>query len=181
MKDFFELNAPNYLDPKHPITSFSADQLIQFARAVGLKVSLASYSMLEDLLLKARGSSGVHPMTSRYPAAKSPFPIIAGSSMDDSISRSVYSLPTLTEIERTNNVVSGDVLEEPCSSRQSDGRLAMRPEWSEKSETDSLKTLQHNKSNGKKKKSRLCKWSREGWLKPLLHSGDDKGDYVFIE
>ena len=44
------MNPPTHLDPSHPTTSFSPDQLIQFARAVGLEVSLASYSMLEDLL-----------------------------------------------------------------------------------------------------------------------------------
>ena len=33
--------------------------MIQFAQVVRLEVSLASYSMLEDPLLKARGGSGV--------------------------------------------------------------------------------------------------------------------------
>ena len=42
IKDFFELNPPTHLDPSHPTTSFDADQMIQFARAVGLEVSLAS-------------------------------------------------------------------------------------------------------------------------------------------
>ena len=41
LKDFFELNPPTHLDPSHPTTSFSADQMIQFARAVGLEVSMA--------------------------------------------------------------------------------------------------------------------------------------------
>ena len=59
LKDCFEMNPPTHLDPNHPTTSFSADQLIQFARAVGLEVSLASYSMPEDLLLKAGGGRGV--------------------------------------------------------------------------------------------------------------------------
>ena len=52
LKDFSELNPPTLLGPSHPTTSFRADQMIPFARAVDLKVSLASYSMLEDLLLK---------------------------------------------------------------------------------------------------------------------------------
>ena len=56
LKECFEMNPPTHLDPSHPSTNFSADQMIQFARAVGLEVSLASYSMLEDLLLKARGA-----------------------------------------------------------------------------------------------------------------------------
>ena len=37
LKDFFELNPPTHLDPSHPTTSFSADQMIQFARACGVK------------------------------------------------------------------------------------------------------------------------------------------------
>ena len=54
LREFFELNSPTHLDFSHPTTSFSAYQKIQFARAVGLEVSLASYGMLEDLLLKVR-------------------------------------------------------------------------------------------------------------------------------
>ena len=46
LKDFFELNPPTHLDPSHRTTGFSADQMIQFARAVGLEVSLASYGLL---------------------------------------------------------------------------------------------------------------------------------------
>ena len=97
LKECFEMNQPAHLDPSHPTTSLSADQMIQFARAVGLEVSLASYSMLEALLLKARGGSEGHPMTSRYTVGRSPFPSVVGSSMGDSVaSRSVYSLPTIT-------------------------------------------------------------------------------------
>ena len=57
------MNPPTNLDPSHATTSFSADQMIQFARAVGLEVSLASYSMPEDLLLKVRGA--VEPILRR--------------------------------------------------------------------------------------------------------------------
>ena len=98
--------------------------MIQFARAVGLEVSLASYSMPEDLLLKVRGGSGAHPTTSGYPAGRSPFPSVAGSSMGDSVaSRSAYSLPTITEFEGGDVIMGGGVAEEPCSSRQADARL----------------------------------------------------------
>ena len=97
LKEYFELNPPTHFDPSLATTSFSADQMIQFARAVGLDVSLASYSMLEDLLLKARGRSGGYPETSRYLSGRSPFPSVAGSSMGDRVaSRSAYSLPTIT-------------------------------------------------------------------------------------
>ena len=46
-KSSFEPNPPTHLDPSCPTTSFSADQMIQFALAVGLEVCLASYGMLE--------------------------------------------------------------------------------------------------------------------------------------
>ena len=182
LKDCFEMNPPIYLDPSHPTTSFSAYQMIQFARAVGLEVSLASYGMLEDLLLKVRRGSGDHFGTARYTAGRSPFPTVVGSTMGDSVaSRSVYSMPTITEDEGANVIASGNVPDEPCSSRQADERLAMGIGSSERPETDSLKTLQQIKSSQKKKKLRSCKWSREGRLNPLLPCGDDKGGYVFTE
>ena len=181
-KIFFNVNRPTHLDPSHPTSSFSADQFIQFARAVGLELSLGSYSMLEDLLLKARGGSGAYPVTSCYQAGKSPSSSVAGLSMGDSIAAwSVYSLPTITETEGTNVIMSGDVVEQPCSSRQADARLAMGIEGNEKPGTGSLKTVQQIKSCQKKRKSRSCKWSREGRLNPLLPSGDDKGGVVFTE
>ena len=52
LEDFFEQNPHTHLDATHQTTSFSADQMIQFARAVGLEVSLASFGTLEGLLLK---------------------------------------------------------------------------------------------------------------------------------
>ena len=70
LKDCFQLNPPTHLDPSHPTTSFSAGHVIQFARAEGLEVSLASYSMLDDSLLKRRGGIGAHPVTSNYSAGK---------------------------------------------------------------------------------------------------------------
>ena len=38
--------------PHQQITGLNADQMIQFARAVGLDVSLATFGLLEDLLLQ---------------------------------------------------------------------------------------------------------------------------------
>ena len=138
--------------------------------------------MLEDLLLKARGGSGAYLVTSRYLTGRSPSLSVAGSSMVYSVaSRSVFSLRTVTETEGTNVIVIGDVLEKLCSSRQAAARLAMETEGSEKPGTGSLNTLQQFKSSQKKKKMHSCKWSREGRLNPLLHSGDDKRGYVFTE
>ena len=46
LNDFFELNHPIVLDHGHTTTSLSAEQIIQFARAVGLELTLASYGLL---------------------------------------------------------------------------------------------------------------------------------------
>ena len=40
----------------HATTCLRAQQKIQFARAVGLEVSLALYGILEDLFWRARGA-----------------------------------------------------------------------------------------------------------------------------
>ena len=138
VRGYFDMNPPTHLDPSHATTSFSSDQMIQFTGVVGPEVSLAAHKMLEDLLLKAKGGSGAHRMMSRYPAGRSLFPSVAGSSMGDSISsRSAYSLPTITEIEGEDVIEGGGVAEEPCSSRQADARLGMGGVISERPGTDS--------------------------------------------
>ena len=181
LKDSFELNPPTHLDPSHPTTSFSVDQMLQFARAVGLEVSLASYGMLEDLLLKARVGGGDLPVGSRHSVASSLFPSVAGSSWGDSIaSRTNYSLPTVTETDVSNVLGGGEVLQEPCSSKHADASLAAN--GAEKPGSDSSKTLQEIKRSEKKKRqSKMWKWSREGRQNPLLPAGVDKGGYVFTE
>ena len=183
LEDFFKLNPPTHLDPSHPTTSFSTDQMIHFARAVGLEVSLASYGMLEDLLLKARVGGGVQPVGSRHSIGRSPFLSVAGSSWGDSIaSRTNYSLPTVTETDVSNVVDGGELLQEPCSSKQADARLAAEHVGSQKPGGDSLKTLGEIKRGEKKnRQSKMWKWSTEGRQNPLLPAGDDKGGYVFTE
>ena len=62
LKDFFEHSPPVSLDAVHQTTSFSADQMIPFAKDVGLEVSLSSFVMLDDILLQinliGRGGGG---------------------------------------------------------------------------------------------------------------------------
>ena len=58
LKGCFADNPPVQLDPHQQLTGMSSDQLIQFARAVGLEVSLATFGMLEDVLLKIGGKTG---------------------------------------------------------------------------------------------------------------------------
>ena len=156
--------------------------MIQFARVMGLEVSLASYGMLEDLLLKARGGGGYQSVESRHSIGRSPFPSVAGSSWGDSIaSRTTCSLPTITETGVSIVLGAGEVLQEPCSSKQADARLAANG-GGEKAGSDSLETLQEIKRSEKKKRqSKMWKWSREGRQNPLLPTGDDKGGYVFTE
>ena len=110
LKNFFELNPPTHLDATHQTTSFSADRMIKFASAVGLEVSLASFGMLGDLLLKSnligrRGGGG-------KASNKSTFSSCAGTSVGDSVaSRSVYSLPTITKSTQNEEVAMGSLFE----------------------------------------------------------------------
>ena len=80
--------------------------MIQFARDVGLKVSLASFGMLEDLLFKANlvGRIGGGGKAS----SRSAFSSCAGTNVGDSVaSRSVYSLPTITESTESEQLTMG--------------------------------------------------------------------------
>ena len=178
LKDFFEHNPPTHLHATHQTTSFSADQMIQFARAVGLEVFLASFGMLEDLLLKAnsigrRGGGG-------KASSKSTFSSCAGTSVGDSVaSRSVYSLPPITESTRSEEVAMGS--QEPCSSRQADEALSSVPIVCDKSGTDSLKTLEEKKTELVEKANNPFQWSRKGRPNPLSRCGEERGGYVFTE
>ena len=59
LKGFFELNPATVSDPGHTTTSLSANQMIQFARAVGVEVTFASYGLLQDILIRSQGISAV--------------------------------------------------------------------------------------------------------------------------
>ena len=54
LKDFSEQSPSTRLYATHQTASFSADQMIQFARGVGLEVSFGSFGLLEDFLLKTK-------------------------------------------------------------------------------------------------------------------------------
>ena len=164
LKGFFELNPLIHLDLSHPTTSFSADQMIQFERAVGLEVSLASYGKLGDLLLKARvgGGGGDQPVALRYSLGKSLFPSVSGSSWGDSVaSRTNYLLPTVTKTDASNVVVVEGSLQEACYIKQADAPLVARHASSEKPGPDSFKTLQEIRCSEKKKQLKMWKWSKK--------------------
>ena len=174
LKECFADNPPVQLDPHQQLTGLSSDQMIQFARAVGLEVSLATFGMLEDVLLKICGKPGRN--VGERGSGRSVSRSGSGSTVVDSVaSRSFYSLPTITES------LDSDQLQQPCSSRQADAVLGFsRTEVNEFNDTDSLKTLGQIRSDVQKK-GELYKWSREGRPNPISPSGSDGGGYVFTE
>ena len=150
LKECFADNPPVQLDPHQQLTGLSSDQMIQFARAVGLEVSLATFGMLEDVLLKIGGKTGrnVGGKGSKQSALRSR----SGSTVMESVtSRSFYSLPTITESFDSDRL-AGDLSEQACSSRQADAILGFwRTEVNEFNDTDSLKTLGQIRSDARKK------------------------------
>ena len=178
LKDFFEHNPHTRLDATHQTTSFSADQMIQFARAVGLEVSLASFGMLGDLFLRTNliGRRGGGERAS----IKSAFSSCAGTSLGDSVaSRSVYSLLTITESTGSEQVTMSS--QEPCSSRQADEALSGVPIVHDKSGTDRLKTLKEIKTELEKRANNPFRWSGKGRPNPLPKCGEASGGYVYTE
>ena len=179
MKECFADNPPVQLDPHQQVTGMSSDQMIQFARAVGLENSLATFGMLEDVLLKIGGKSG--RSVGEKGSGQSASLGRSGSTVMDSVaSRSFYSLPTITESFDSDRLV-GDSTQQPCSSRQADATLGFsRTKVTEFNDTDSFKTLGQIRSDARKK-CELYRWSREGRPNPIWPSGSDGGGYVFTE
>ena len=153
--------------------------MIQFARAVGFEVSLATFGMLEDVLVKIGGKAGRN--VGGKSSGQSGSISRTGSTVVESVaSRSCYSLPTVTEYFGSDRP-AGDVTQQPCSSRQADAALDFsRTEVTEINDTDSLKTLGQIRSDARKK-GNLYKWSREGRPNPMSSSGSGGGGYVFTE
>ena len=178
LKECFADNPPIQLDPHQQLTGMSSDQMRQFARAIGLEVSLATFGMLEDVLLKNGGKTGrnIGDKSSGRSGSFSG----AGSTVVDSVaSRSFFSLSTITE-SLGSDPSAGDFTQQPCCSRQADPALDFsRTEVTEINDTDSLKTLGQIRSDVRKK-GNLYNWSREGRPNPISPSGSDGGGYVFI-
>ena len=51
LNDFFD-DPLKQIDPHQQITGMSADQMIHFTRAVSLELSMATFELLEDVLLE---------------------------------------------------------------------------------------------------------------------------------
>ena len=152
--------------------------MMQIARAVCLEMSLASFGMLKNLLLKANligGGGGGGKASSR-----SVFSSRAGTSFGDSVtSRSLFSLPTITKSTEKEQVAMG--FQKPCSSRQMDEALSSVPVVCDKSGTDSLNTLKKIKTEVVKKANHPFRWSRKGRPNPLSKFGRKSDRYLFTE
>ena len=146
LKDFFQLNPFTHMVAAHQTTSLTPDQMIQLTKAFGLEVPLASFGMLEDLLLKFRLIAGKSGDVEKA-CEKSSFPGPAGIVTFKSVtSVSVYSLPTISvsvEIERVAVIGSHD----PCLHREVDEALSSVRAACGRSRIDSLKTLNKVKLN----------------------------------
>ena len=58
LEDSVERDPLTNIDPHQQVIGLNANQMIQFARAVGLEVSLANFGMLEDLLMRTCSMNG---------------------------------------------------------------------------------------------------------------------------
>ena len=179
LKECFADNPPEQLDPHQQLTGLSSDQMIQFARAIELEDSVATFGMLGDVLLKIGKKTGRN--VGEKGSGRSVSLSRSGSTVMESVaSRSFYSLPTITESFDSDRL-GGDLSQQPCSSRQADAALGFsRTEVTEINDTDSLKTLGQIRSDARKK-GELYRWSREGRPNPISPSGSDGGGYVFTE
>ena len=101
LNSFFDLNLSTILEPGHTTTSLVADQMIQFAQAVGLEVTLASYGLPVDLLPRASGSFPVYLIGPfRKTHCSSVICTIIG---DIVVSQSPHSSPTVTGLTVTSD------------------------------------------------------------------------------
>ena len=179
LKECFADNPPVQLDPHQQLTGMSSNQMIQNARAIGLEVSLATFGMLEDVLLKIGGKTGRN-VGEKWSGQSVSLSRSGSTVMESVASRSFYSLSTITESFDSDRV-AGDLSQQPCSSRQADAALDFsRTEVTKINDTDSLKRLGQVRSDAGKKCD-LYRWSREGRPKPISPSGLDGSGYVSTE
>ena len=121
LKECFADSPPVQLDPHQHMTGMSSDQMIQFAKAAGLEISLATFEMLEDILLNIGEKTGRN--VGDKGSGQSPSFSRAGSTVMESVaSRSFYSLPTITESFGSDRS-AGDLTQQPCSSWQVEAAL----------------------------------------------------------
>ena len=149
LKECFADNPPVQLDPHQQLTGMSSNQMIQNAGAIGLEVSLATFGMLEDVLLKIGGKTGRN-VGEKWSGQSVSLSRSGSTVMESVASRSFYSLSTITESFDSDRVTA-DLSQQPCSSRQADAALDFsRTEVTKINDTDSLKRLGQVRSDAGK-------------------------------
>ena len=148
LKECFADNPPVQLDPHQQLTGMSSNQMIKFARVIGLEVSLATFGMLEDVLLKIGEKTG-RSVGERGSGQSVSLGRSGSTVVESMVSRPFYSLPTITESFDSDRLM-GDFTQQPSSSRQADAALDFsRREVTEINDTDSLKTLGQIRSDAR--------------------------------
>ena len=158
LKECLAFNPPVQLHPHQRLTGMSSDQVIQFARAVGIGVSLVTFGMLEDVLLKIGGKT--ERIVGDKGSGQSRSFSRSGSTVMESIdSRSFFPLPAITE-SSGSGPSAGDLAQQLCSTRQANAALDFSgTEVIDINDTYSMKTLGQMRSDARKK-GNLYKWSR---------------------
>ena len=140
LKECFADNPPVQLDPHQQLTGMSSNRMVQITRAIGLEVLLATFGMLEDVLLKTGAKTGRNVGAKRR--GQPPSFSRAGSTVIESVaSQSFFSSSTITESFGSDPFAS-DVLQQPCSSRQADAALGFsETQVTDINDSNILKTL----------------------------------------
>ena len=120
----------------------SADQMIKFAKAVDLEASLATFGILEDVLMKIGGKAG------RVVVIESVGGLLSLAGLDQQLLRVSllvhFSLCLLSQNQWVVIPQQTDFpVEQPCSSRQADAAMGIsQTQVTAIIESDSLKTLE---------------------------------------
>ena len=154
LKECFADNPPVQLDPHQQFTGISSDRMIHFARVIGSEVSLATFGMFEDVLVKIGEKIGRN--VGDKGSGQSTLFSSAGSTVIESVtSCSFYSSPTNTE-SFGSDPSACDLSQQPCSSRQADAALVFsQTEVTNINDSDSLKKLGQIRYDARKR-SNLC-------------------------
>ena len=127
-----------------------SDQMIHFARVIGLEFSLATFGMLEDVLLKMGGKTGRN-VGDKGNGQSPSFSMARSTVVEGVASGSFFSLPAITETFASDRSAC-DLTQQPCSSRQADATLDVSgTEVTEMTDIHSLKTFGQIRSDARKK------------------------------
>ena len=148
LKECFANNPPVQLDPHHQLTGMSSGQMIQYARAIGSEFSLATFEMLEDVLLKIGSKTG--KSFGDEGSGQSHLFSWAGSTVFESVVSRSFLLCLVLQDQLV--VILLQVIQQPCSSRQADANLGFsETQVRDITGSDSFKTLGKIRSDARKK------------------------------